>query len=173
MSDTSIHRYALAIGSNRALSARRTPARLIDEATALIGKHMRVLGRAPVISTPPIGPSTRIFSNSAMLVETPLPPPALLALLQDIERRLGRRRHRRWGARSMDIDIILWSGGCWNSRMLTIPHPAYRQRDFVLRPLSTIVPAWRDPHTTLAVRQIQAHLKKPRKRLTRTDAPIR
>ena len=95
MADTSTHTYALALGSNRPLSARRTPARLLDEAAALIGQQMRVIALAPTIATPPMGPSSRLYANSALLVESPLPPPALLALLQSIEHRLGRRRHRR------------------------------------------------------------------------------
>ncbi|WP_376786411.1 2-amino-4-hydroxy-6-hydroxymethyldihydropteridine diphosphokinase, partial [Sphingobium yanoikuyae] len=69
----------------------------------------------------------------ALLVASALPPPVLLAALQGIETGLGRRRFQRWGARRLDIDIILWSGGRWCSRDLIIPHPAFAQRDFVLR----------------------------------------
>jgi 2-amino-4-hydroxy-6-hydroxymethyldihydropteridine diphosphokinase len=163
-----IHGYALALGSNRSLSARRTPARLIEEAVALIGGHMRVLAVSPVIMTAPLGPSQRRFANGAILVESALPPPALLALLQSIETRLGRRRHRRWGARSIDIDIILWSGGRWRSRALTIPHAAFRARAFVLTPLAVIAPCWRDPLTGLAMRHLRARLAKAKpKRATR------
>ena len=68
MADTSTHTYALALGSNRPLSARRTPARLLDEAVAVIGLQMRVIAVAPTIATPPMGPSSRIYANSALLV---------------------------------------------------------------------------------------------------------
>ncbi|MEC3910924.1 2-amino-4-hydroxy-6-hydroxymethyldihydropteridine diphosphokinase [Sphingobium sp. CR2-8] len=162
------HLYALALGSNRPLSASRTPTRLLTEATAMIGNQARVLGVSPILSTPPLGPSARRFANGALLVESALPPPAMLTFLQAIENRLGRRRHRRWGARSVDIDIILWSGGVWRSRLLTIPHAAYRGRAFVLTPLLAIAPDWRDPHLGLSVRHLHARLQKARvKRATR------
>ncbi|QGP78258.1 2-amino-4-hydroxy-6-hydroxymethyldihydropteridine diphosphokinase [Sphingobium sp. CAP-1] len=156
--------YALALGSNRPLSARRTPARLLAEAAALIGGQAGVLAVSPTILTPPLGPSARRFANGALLVESALRPPAMLAFLQAIETRLGRRRHRRWGARSIDIDIILWSGGLWRSRTLTIPHAACRDRDFVLTPLLAVARDWRDPLTGLAVRHLHARLQKGKNR---------
>ncbi|NWK95525.1 2-amino-4-hydroxy-6-hydroxymethyldihydropteridine diphosphokinase [Sphingobium lactosutens] len=167
MADTT-HLYALTLGSNRPLSARRAPARLLDEAATLIGEQARVMAISPTILTPPLGPSLRVFANGAMLIESVLPPLAMLAFLQSIERRLGRRRHRRWGARSIDIDIILWSGGTWRDRALTIPHAACRDRSFVLTPLIAIAPGWRDPVTGLAVRHLHARLQKATpKRATR------
>ena len=107
-----------------------------------------------------MGPSRRVFANGALLMESDLPPDAMLTHLQRIERDLGRRRFRHWGARSVDIDIILWSGGRWDSRALHIPHPAFRQRDFVLTPLCAIAPGWRDPISGLSVRHLHARLRK-------------
>jgi 2-amino-4-hydroxy-6-hydroxymethyldihydropteridine diphosphokinase len=154
------HLYVLALGSNRPLSAARTPARLLGEATALVAEEAHVIATAPVFDTPPLGPSLRRYANSALLVKSALPPPAMLAFAQGVEARLGRRRQRRWGARSMDIDIILWSGGVWGNRTLTIPHPAFRARAFVLDPVRAIAPNWRDPATGLAVRHLRARLQK-------------
>ncbi|WP_327754648.1 2-amino-4-hydroxy-6-hydroxymethyldihydropteridine diphosphokinase [Sphingobium sp. SJ10-10] len=154
------HVYALALGSNRPLSARLAPARLLKEAVRLIGQLGTVLAVAPVIKTPPLGPSRRIFANSATLVESYLPPEAMLLHLQAIERRLGRQRFMHWGARRLDIDIILWSGGRWNSRSLRIPHPAFRERDFVLTPLCAIAPDWRDPVSGLSMRHLRFRLRK-------------
>jgi 2-amino-4-hydroxy-6-hydroxymethyldihydropteridine diphosphokinase len=118
------------------------------------------LAISPILSTPPLGPSARRFANGALLVESALPPPTMLTFLQSIENHLGRRRYRRWGARSVDIDIILWSGGRWSSRALTIPHAAWRLRDFVLTPLLSVAPDWRDPHTGLSVRHLHARRQK-------------
>lgn len=160
MATAILHLYALALGSNRALSARLTPRRLLLEATARIVQHGRVIAISPTIETPPIGPSRRRYANAALLVQSPLAPPAMLAWLQSIERALGRRRYRRWGARSIDIDIILWSGGAWDSPALTIPHPAFAARDFVLTPLYSIAPTWRDPRSGLNVRHLRARLQK-------------
>lgn len=156
------HLYALALGSNRPLSARLTPTRLLAAAAALIGRQARILATSPTIATAPLGPSTRRFANGALLVESALPPPAMLAFLQATENSLGRRRYRRWGARSVDIDIILWSGGTWRSRSLTIPHLAYRNRTFVLTPLLAIAPTWCDPRRSLTMRHLNARLQKPR-----------
>lgn len=150
----------LALGSNRSLSRVLTPGRLVTEAVSRIAELGEVQGIAPLIATRPIGPSLRLYSNGALLVATILAPEEMLAALQRIERQLGRRRHRRWGARRMDIDIILWSGGRWKSQTLHIPHPAFRGRDFVLRPLNAIVPLWRDPVTGLTIRQLLARLRK-------------
>lgn len=156
------HRYALALGSNRALAADRPPARLLLEAAGLIAAQARIVATAPMIVTPPLGPSARRFVNGALLIDSALPPREMLAFLQQAEARLGRRRHRRWGARTIDIDIILWSGGVWRSRSLTIPHAAFRQRAFVLTPLMAIAPGWRDPVTGLTIRQLDARLQKPK-----------
>ena len=101
-----------------------------------------------------MGPSLRRYANAVALIQTDEAPPALLARLKAIERAFGRRAGRRWGARVLDLDIILWSEGAWAGPGLTVPHPQFRLRRFVLDPLSAIVPAWRDPLTGRSVRQL-------------------
>lgn len=144
--------YALALGSNRR-GLHGGPAQSVRAALAAIGGVVAV---SAVIETVPVGPSQRRFANMAAIVETIEAPDALLARLKAIERGLGRRRGQRWGARVIDIDIILWSGGAWASPDLTIPHPAFRLRGFVLRPLAQIAPAWRDPVSGRTIRQLVA-----------------
>ena len=158
---STLHLYALALGSNRPLSGKRTPKVLVQEAAVSLRRVGRVLAMAPTLTSSPIGPSLREYANSALLIESNLWPSAMLRALKMIEAGLGRRRHRRWGARSIDIDIILWSGGRWESRTLHIPHPAFRTRAFVLSPLCAIAPGWRDPVSGLSIRQLQARLRKP------------
>ena len=58
----------------------------------------------------------------------------------------------------IDLDIILWSGGRWRGPALDVPHPAFRTRGFVLRPLLALAPGWRDPVTNLAVRHLARRL---------------
>ena len=124
---------------------------------------MRVLAAAPAIETDPIGPSIRRYANSAAVIETDIEPEALLALLKRIEHDFGRRPGgQRWRARVLDLDVVLWSGGAYASADLTIPHPLFRTRAFVLAPAATIAPAWRDPLTGLTVRQLNARLTGPR-----------
>ena len=85
----------------------------------------------------------RDFANAVALVESDLDPPEMLTRLKDIERDFGRRPGRRWGPRVLDLDMVLWSGGKWRSRSLTVPHPQIAKRSFVLQPLAAIAPGWR------------------------------
>lgn len=95
-------------------------------------------------------------------VETALAPDILLGLLQRIEAEFGRRRRgQRWGARVLDLDIVLWDGGCFSTPHLTIPHPRFRLRKFVLGPARRIAGPWRDPLTGLTVHQLFSRLTRP------------
>ena len=145
--------YLVALGSNRRGRAGG-PAATVRAAAAAIG----TIRLSPVIASAPLGPSFRRFANAVALLETTDAPPMLLARLQAIERGFGRRRGRRWGARVLDLDIVLWSGGRWRSRTLSIPHPAFADRHFVLEPAAALVPRWRDPASNLSVRQLAARL---------------
>jgi 2-amino-4-hydroxy-6-hydroxymethyldihydropteridine diphosphokinase len=158
MADTSLQHYLIALGSNRRHHRIGHPRRVLDAALlALAGEGVDVLAVAPVIATPPIGPSLRVYANGAAIIATDLLPDALLTMLKRVEARFGRRRGQRWSARTLDLDIILWSGGSWYSPSppLIVPHPAYRRRDFVLRPASAIAPGWRDPLTGLSIAQLR------------------
>jgi 2-amino-4-hydroxy-6-hydroxymethyldihydropteridine diphosphokinase len=152
----STHHYVIALGSNRR-GRHGSPRQELAAAVAAIGG---VVVQSRAIETAPLGPSRRRFTNAAILVNTAETPPELLARLKQIERDFGRRRGRRWDARVIDLDLVLWSGGPWSSPGLTIPHPLFRQRDFVLRPLVSIVPDWRDPLTGRTIRQLAASARR-------------
>mgnify|MGYP000212141702 CR=1 FL=1 len=112
-----------------------------------------------ILDSAPVGPSLRRYANAAVVVTSELDPPELLALLHEVECAFGRRRRgRRWRARPLDLDVVLWSGGIWLSPMLAIPHPEFRRRSFVLGPAAAIAPAWRDPLTGRPLRQLRARL---------------
>lgn len=152
-----MHHYLIALGSNRRHHRIGRPNKVLAAALlALAADGQDVLAAAPIIETPPIGPSLRRYANGAAIIASPLQPDALLALLKRLEARFGRRRGQRWSARTLDLDIILWSGGSWYSPspLLIVPHPAYRTRDFVLRPALAIAPHWRDPLTGLTIAQL-------------------
>ena len=158
MSEASGHRYIVALGSNMRLSGVGGPRAVLGAAIdAFAELELQVLAVSPIIASAPVGPSQRRYANAAMLVASPLSPPYMLALLQAVERDFGRkRRGQRWRARTLDLDIVLWSGGIWVSPDLAIPHPAFRERPFVLRPAAKIAPRWRDPLTGLTLRQLAA-----------------
>ena len=150
--------YAIAIGSNR-WGRHGSPAREVAAAIAALGGVTTV---SPILHTPPLGPSKRRFANAVVLIESDEMPPALLRRLKAIERGFGRRRGRNWGARVIDLDIILWSGGSWGEPALTVPHRLFRGREFVLAPLARVAAGWRDPVTGLSVRQLAARLRRQR-----------
>ncbi|MEG3088385.1 2-amino-4-hydroxy-6-hydroxymethyldihydropteridine diphosphokinase [Sphingomonas sp. PB4P5] len=144
------YRYVIAIGSNRR-GRHGAPTREVAAAIRALGD---VRAASPILATAPLGPSIRRFANAVALIETMETPPALLARLKRLERDFGRRRGRRWGARVIDLDIVLWSGGVWRAPALAVPHRAFRERRFVLDCLLWIVPDWRDPVTGFSIRQL-------------------
>jgi 2-amino-4-hydroxy-6-hydroxymethyldihydropteridine diphosphokinase len=154
--------YLIALGSNRRHHLHGAPAGVVRAAMEELAAFGTVLARAPVIASAAMGAAQRCFANSALVLESALAPPALLAALKHTERQFGRRPGQRWGDRVLDCDIILWSGGRWASAELTIPHPAYRQRRFVLDPAAAIVRDWRDPASGLTIAQAQARLTRRR-----------
>jgi 2-amino-4-hydroxy-6-hydroxymethyldihydropteridine diphosphokinase len=152
--------YAIGIGSNRR-GRHGGPA---DEVRAAIAAIGGLVAASPVIGSAPLGPSIRRFANAAILIASDEPPPVLLARLKRIEAAFGRRRGRRWGARVVDLDILLWSGGIWRERRLTVPHAALAERPFVLAPLARIAPGWRHPVDGRSIRQLAHAVDRPRAR---------
>lgn len=156
--------YLIALGSNRRHHRHGLPAAVLRAALQdLVGRGVRVLRAAPIMSSAPIGPSLRRYANSAALIASDLAPGDLLDLLKQVEADFGRRSGgQRWSSRVIDLDIILWSGGAYAEPGLIIPHSLFRQRDFVLRPAVAIAPQWRDPVTGLSLRQLTARLTRSR-----------
>lgn len=152
--------YAIALGSN-VRGRHGSPAQTVAAALEAVGG---VLAVSSTIETPPMGPSRRRYANAAALIASDEAPPALLARLKAIERRFGRRDGVRWGARPIDLDIVLWSRGRWRSRGLTIPHIAFHERRFVLAPLVQVADGWRDPLTQRTIRHLLHSVDRPRAR---------
>jgi 2-amino-4-hydroxy-6-hydroxymethyldihydropteridine diphosphokinase len=136
------HLYAIGIGSNRRHGRFGRPSGVVEAAIARLDQDFGLFDASPIVLNPAHGGAGREFANAVALVESELDPPELLRQLKSIEREFGRRRGRRWGSRVLDLDIALWSGGKWRSRVLTVPHPALEKRSFVLGPLAAIAPNW-------------------------------
>ncbi|AWW73615.1 2-amino-4-hydroxy-6-hydroxymethyldihydropteridine diphosphokinase [Erythrobacter sp. KY5] len=150
--------FLVALGSNRRHHLYGLPRDVVHAAMEELSALGTVTARSPVISSAPMGAARRRFANAAALIESEYDPESMLAGLKWLESEFGRRGSRRWGDRVLDLDIVLWSGGVWRSRALTIPHQSFRERGFVLTPASAIAPDWRDPVSGQNVRQLKARL---------------
>lgn len=80
------------------------------------------------------------YLNAVALLDTTLAPLALLDALQAIEQAQGRVRQQRWGARTLDLDLLLYGNQTLDHERLVIPHPGVRERRFVLQPLADLSP---------------------------------
>lgn len=163
-----MNRYLIALGSNQRHKRWGEPRLILNAAVAQLGVRGVVVERVSGwVRSRPLGPSLREYANGAVVVRSDLEPCALLAVLQDIEAAFGRkRRGQRWRSRTLDLDIVLWSGGCWADDALVVPHREFRGRAFVVGPATSIAPDWRDPVSGLTLKHLHA-------RLTRWPAPPR
>lgn len=87
------------------------------------------------------------FINQVIELQTELSPYALLSGVLDIEAKLGRERHEKWGSRTIDIDILLYNDLIIDEKDLKIPHPYLPQRRFALEPLAEIASDFIHPQT--------------------------
>lgn len=119
------------------------PAAQLRSALALIRKvpHTVLESCSGFFASAPVGPGEQPdYVNAVASLETELPPEALLDALQSIENRHGRERTLRWGARTLDLDILLYGNEQLNTARLSIPHPRMAERNFVLEPLAELAP---------------------------------
>jgi 2-amino-4-hydroxy-6-hydroxymethyldihydropteridine diphosphokinase len=135
--------YAIAIGSNRPHGRYGRPPAVVEAAIARLDQEFGLFDASPIVLTAALGLAGRDFANAVALVESGLDPPEMLKRLKSIEHAFGRRPGKRWGSRVLDLDLVLWSGGQWGSRGLSIPHRHLAKRSFVLQPLAAIAPDWR------------------------------
>lgn len=107
-----------------------------------VEKDLSVTAISSLYETPPMGPQDQPnYINAVVKASTTLQPLALLTLLQSIENHHGRNRDTgRWGARTLDLDILLYGQHCSTDPVLTLPHPGIAVRGFVLHPLFEIEP---------------------------------
>ena len=123
----------IALGSN--LGDRRWYLRSAIEELRHVISIVRV---SSIIETEPVDAPPPKFLNMVIVGHTRLSPEALLDALLDIEARLGRRRTTRNAPRVIDLDLILHGANRRRSARLTLPHPRYREREFVMRPLREV-----------------------------------
>jgi len=119
-----------------------------------LGRVSRFVETRPVGGEGAQGP----FLNAAALLETGLPPETLLSQLQRIEAESGRRREKRWGPRTLDLDLLLYGGITIAGEDLTIPHPRMAWRRFVLEPAVEVAPQMIHPTLGWSLSRLLRHL---------------
>lgn len=85
------------------------------------------------------------YLNQVLLVQTDMPARQVLNHVLNIEQQMGRKREVKWGARSIDIDILFYGDAIINEQGLTVPHPQLHNRRFTLEPLVEIAPHLNHP----------------------------
>ena len=112
---------------------------------------LRLRGASQLLITKPFGVVNQPdFVNAVAFIDTALSPEALLRKLHMIERAAGRKRGRRWGPRTLDLDLLDYHGLQRHQRgpvqkALVLPHPGIVERIFVLQPLQEVAPNWKHP----------------------------
>ena len=130
----------IALGGNVG-DVRATFARAIANICGMT--QAALIARSSDYATPPWGDAQQEpFVNACIEIETSLDPHALLFTLHKIEKKFGRDRanERRWGPRTLDLDIIAYDDVRLDKPELTLPHPRLFERAFVLVPLTEIAP---------------------------------
>lgn len=146
----------LLLGGNlgNRLAYLQEAARLINEQAGLI------VQQSAVYETQSWG-NTEVpdYLNQVLLLQTNLLPHELLHRLLQIELLLGRERLEKWGARTMDIDILFYGNEVINDVDLVVPHPQLHNRRFTLEPLAEIAPALLHPvfHKTVSALKTELH----------------
>jgi 2-amino-4-hydroxy-6-hydroxymethyldihydropteridine diphosphokinase len=103
--------------------------------------HTRVVKRSSLYRTAPVGHAAQPdFINAVARLETGLSAERLLAEMQQVEERHGRKRSFANAPRTLDLDLLLFGDAKLSSPALTVPHPRMHERAFVLKPLLEIAP---------------------------------
>ncbi len=139
MTDTATTHHVrafIALGANLG-----EPLAQLDSAVAALNQQPGVtcIAMSKVYLSKPHGPQDQPdFTNAVVEIRTVLSAEQLLDTLQAIEFKHGRKRQEHWGARTLDLDIILFGNQQINTPRLTIPHPRASEREFVIRPLADL-----------------------------------
>jgi 2-amino-4-hydroxy-6-hydroxymethyldihydropteridine diphosphokinase len=159
MFDPKPAQVAIALGSN------------LGDSLAILEMAMERLSQTPGLllqlrsswyRTAPIGPPQPDYLNGCAVFQVDrsrsdscgVSPQELLRLLLQVEQEFGRVRRQRWGPRTLDLDLLWFDTVILDTPTLTLPHPHWRERAFVLVPLTEIIPHWIDPVSGKSIAQL-------------------
>lgn len=147
----------LVIGAGSNLGGRRSILRAACDlvASRFGASDLRV---APVWETPPLGPPQPDYLNTAFAFTFDGSLDDALERCRGVERAFGRERRERWGARTLDLDLLWHASLRAETAALVVPHPGLRERAFALDPLLALVPDAVDPRDGTPLRTARAAL---------------
>jgi 2-amino-4-hydroxy-6-hydroxymethyldihydropteridine diphosphokinase len=155
------HQVYIGIGSNvgnkkeNFLEALTRLARLPDT---------KIIKESSLYESEPLGDSKEWYVNGAIEIETKFKPEVLLKKFKNIERAMGRKKvKKRWGARIIDLDILLYDAQVVKKKNLRVPHPEMQKRKFVLVPLSEIAPQVIHPELGVTISELLINVKDDKK----------
>jgi 2-amino-4-hydroxy-6-hydroxymethyldihydropteridine diphosphokinase len=146
-----LHDSVIALGSN------------IGDSLTILDAAVKTLHKVPGITykiksswyrTKAVGPPQPDYINGCVAISVDLDPLKLLEILLEIENQFGRERKERWGARTLDLDLLLYDDFIVHTPTLEIPHPRMSQRAFVLVPLAEIAPDWVEPVSKRPIKEL-------------------
>lgn len=146
-----ISRVAIALGSN--LGDRRAH---LDYAIDALQLDLTDISLSPFEETQPVGvgPEHGPYLNAVIVGRTRLSPRLLMDRLLEIEEERGRARPYLMAPRTLDLDLVLYGDRIIEEDGLSVPHPRFRERAFVLRPLAEIAPDMIDPVTGKSISEL-------------------
>ncbi|MFO0744070.1 MAG: 2-amino-4-hydroxy-6-hydroxymethyldihydropteridine diphosphokinase [Myxococcota bacterium] len=147
----------IALGANLG-DRRATLERALRWLGALPGTALEAASRFH--ATAAVGPPQPDYLNAVARVRTALSPSRLLAALQSMEAAAGRVRRERWGARTLDLDLLLHGARIMVGPRLTLPHPHMAERAFVLVPLAELDPDLVHPRLGVTMASLRDRLQR-------------
>jgi 2-amino-4-hydroxy-6-hydroxymethyldihydropteridine diphosphokinase len=147
----------LVIGAGTNLGGRRSILRAARDLVAY-GFGVDFVRVAPVWETAPIGPPQPDYLNTAFALDHDGPLSVALERCLAVERALGRERRERWGARTLDLDLLWHASKHGDSSKLAVPHAGLRERAFALDPLLALVPDAVDPRDGVCLAELRRAL---------------
>ena len=161
MANAVAHQVYVGIGSNVG-NKRENFFEAIDRLAKL--PDTRVIKESSLYESEPLGDAQDWYVNGAIEIETKFKPDMLLKKFKNIERAMGRKKvKKRWGARIIDLDILLYDSAVVKKKNLTIPHPEMPTRKFVLIPLSEIAPQVIHPELGVTISELLINVKDDKK----------
>ena len=163
---------AIALGSNLGNSLKTLNAALevLAQAPGIQVEARSSWYQTKAIQATDSAPPQPDYLNGCALLRVTLSPHELLAVLLQTEIQFGRVRRERWGARTLDLDLLWFDDLILQSPTLEIPHPRMNDRAFVLVPLSEIAPHWIEPVSGKSIDQLRQTVNCSEvKRLLRDD----